>query len=995
MLCMGYESAVSTKMLAQSCVYCGKVLGDAVSIERGCGEICASKHGYYGSGEGSPDYVMINKGLDVAPAALKESVSEALGAGDLRSAVNKAVWHAAMAASYGGEQAAEVIAAAQTIALGCGFIRTATRIAEWHASDGGHSPRRLTKKYDTIVIETPYDLRFVAAIKQVQGRRFNAADKTWSVPHDKMREVINAMVAAWPGHVAIGLEGNLFPIPSVPLPVEPPKTPSAPGPGFETGEQVRRPKALGDIAVGDRVLDPNGVEREVGWIGPPKNGQDPRVGLRVPGQRGFTFYSFGQVAYLTKKELDRASEEATNEVLRDAKAAEAALDLPISAPLDRKIPDSMFGYQIDGVRWLGTVKSGLLADEMGCVAGETIIPYNRAGNGRRMSLQQMYIKFNHLDKQDSHHWDPNISTRVRSVINGEIHLNTVVKILDKGVRNVVRVTLKSGKSIRVTADHELMTGDGVWIPASSLKKGDVVMTNGTLNGGTRRGKEVLFIPKKDIVVSVRDDGETHVYDIVCSDPGRNFVANGIIVHNCGKTLQAIVALDPPAVVICPATLRMNWAREIAKWRPGLSTRVLSGKKFLPDEYLDANVVILNYDIASTHLPTLLEKDWNTLVVDEAHYIKELKLKWDPKTRSHSYAGSARAAAVATLADRCKRRILLTGTPILNRTRELWPLLHVLSPHDWPKFHEFGLRYCGAFQKMAGPNMVWDYSGSTNQEELHKRITGRYMLRRLKNEVLKDLPEKQRRSVEVVLSDKKAAEYSKASQQFLDWVYDQGGPAAVEKARYAESLVKLTALRRLAAEGKVEAAVEWIREHHESTGRPLVVMAHHRTVTEPLAKAVDALGLRTGTILGGESDVRRQEDIDAFQNGQLDVVVCSILAAGVGLTLTAASEMLFVERAWRPSDLVQAEDRLHRIGQQNSVTITYLDGYSTIDSAISSTLLDKTSTIAGVIDGKNMSEEEAVSTVMGQLFKKGMRSNARRGQQMELLPAFNWMDPEEV
>jgi SWI/SNF-related matrix-associated actin-dependent regulator 1 of chromatin subfamily A len=823
---MGYESAVSTQMMAQSCMFCGKELRDAISVERGCGDTCAGKF-MRPDAQGQPDYAIITKGLESAPPPLRASVEEALGAGDYRGAVNKCIWHGSMAASYGGDHAAETLAACQTITLGCGFHVSAAKMAEWHAgkTTSEATPRAISEQGNQLIVSTPYNERFIAAIRRVAGARWDKPNKVWTLPKDKLMHVVNAMVSGWPGQLAIGLDGNLFPIPTKPVPLPPPPTAPAPEPHAQTGEVLKRPQKLGDLAKGDIVLNPEGKECEIGWVGPGRGG-DLRVGLRVPGVHGLTFYSFAEVQYLTKKEVKDITDAGVAEVREGAAAMGAKLDLVPAPTVDRKMPATMFDFQIEGVRWLDRVKSGLLADDMGL----------------------------------------------------------------------------------------------------------------------------------------------------------------------GKSLQSIIALDPPAVVVCRATLRTNWAREVAKWRPDLSTQILSGKKALPPSELRADVIILNYDIASAHLPTLMQKKWQTLIVDEAQDIKELKKKWNASTRTHSYGGSARAAAVATLGTQCVRRILLTGTPILNRPKELWALLHVIDPKGWPKFHDFGVEYCAGFEGRFG----WDFTGSSNVEELHERLIGRYMLRRLKQEVLKDLPEKQRQSVEVVLSDKEAMSYQKAAKEFLVWVAEQGGPEAVEKAMRAEALVKMTNLRRLAAEGKLEAAIEWVKEHHDSTGRPLVVMAHHRTVTEGLAKALDTEGLRTGTIIGGDSQTKRQAAIDAFQAGHLDVIVCSILAAGVGLTLTAAQEMLFVERAWRPSDLVQCEDRVHRIGQKGSVTITYLDGYNTIDSAIASMLLDKTSTIAGVIDGIELSDDDAATVVMGQLFKLGMARNARGGgEQVELFPAFDWMTPSDV
>ncbi len=263
-----------------------------------------------------------------------------------------------------------------------------------------------------------------------------------------------------------------------------------------------------------------------------------------------------------------------------------------------------------------------------------------------------------------------------------------------------------------------------------------------------------------------------------------------------------------------------------------------------------------------------------------------------------------------------------------------------------------------------------------------------MLRRRKE--LLDLPPKSRQTLYVPLDDATAREYGQAFRDFVSWVRESGGPVAVLKHLAAPAVTKLTALRKLAARGKLEAATDWIVAHAEGTRRPLVVMAHHRDVTAGLS---DVLGskefhdgtsvrpFRVGKIVGGMSETERTADKDAFQRGELDVIVCSIQAAGVGLTLTRASEMLFVERAWKPALLVQAEDRIYRIGQKNHVTITYMDAAGTVDEWLKELLVDKQSTVAGIVDGIELDEEQAEAFVLGKVLGvEGSCEDFSTGQQ---------------
>jgi len=458
----------------------------------------------------------------------------------------------------------------------------------------------------------------------------------------------------------------------------------------------------------------------------------------------------------------------------------------------------------------------------------------------------------------------------------------------------------------------------------------------------------------------------------------------------GKTLQACVAADVPALVVCPAAMRVEWAREMNKWRPGLKVLVVSGRNAYDAKRYEADVVVVNYDVLAGHLKALLRRQWATVIADEAHYLKTLKMSRD------KYVGSARAKAFVELSSRAKRRFLLTATPIMNRPIELWPLLHLVDADRWDSYVSFGKRYCDGYLENlpGGRGRAWNFTGSSNSDELHAILAERYMLRRTKD--ILPLPEKSRQTKLVALDGAPAKEYDKAAADFLKWVEEQGGPDKVDKAVMALALTKMTALRRLAAVGKVPYAVEWIVNHFEATGRPLVVMGHHRVVTEGIAKELSTLQvqtpsgerrLRIGRIVGGMAEAARTADKDAFQAGKIDVIVCSIQAAGVGLTLTAASETLFVERAWRPSDLVQAEDRIWRIGQPNKCTITYLDAAGTIDEVIGEMLLSKQSTIAGVIDGVDLDKEQSAALVFGKMFgsigkmKKNPRPAATAGWAM--------------
>ena len=471
--------------------------------------------------------------------------------------------------------------------------------------------------------------------------------------------------------------------------------------------------------------------------------------------------------------------------------------------------------------------------------------------------------------------------------------------------------------------------------------------------------------------------------------------NGAIIGDemgLGKTLSAIVCMESPCVAVVPALLKQNWAREIAMWRPTLTVAVIEGRR---PELVDtvsraADVIVINYDVLDAHVEWLSARRNKTLVADEAHYLKTFRIKWDKTKRAnHVEVGpgktSRRTKAFYDLRmamPKDGRPILLTGTPILNRTKELFPLLFFLDPVVWGAKNSqlaFWRRYCGGHKTRFG----YDANGRTNTQELNQRLVEHYMVRHTKEQVLVDLPEKKRSTMEVSLTPDYQNKYIRAARDFLSWVKSNGGAEAVAKASRALVLTKLTALRRLSAIGKSASVVNYIVEFFVSTQRPLVVMGVHKDAFAKIEEGINAVNeayraqkedemspivpreIRYAKVVGGMNASTRQKAIDDFQDGHLDVILYSIPIA-TGTTLTRSQDMLFFERMWRPADQVQAEDRIHRIGQQNAVSIVYMDGSGTIDAKMGMMLQNKSSTFAGVIDGVELSTEMSAMLVFGEM-----------------------------
>jgi SNF2 family DNA or RNA helicase len=334
------------------------------------------------------------------------------------------------------------------------------------------------------------------------------------------------------------------------------------------------------------------------------------------------------------------------------------------------------------------------------------------------------------------------------------------------------------------------------------------------------------------------------------------------------------------------------------------------------------------------------------------------------------------------------RLLLTGTPVLNRPIELWSPLDMLGYGEarFGGFFPFAKRYCGATKGRWG----WDFSGATNIEELHQVLTfSGAMIRRRKEDVLTDLPAK-RWAEQPINMNGHAAEYLKAEQDTIRWFSDlprrksrmlaeageeyDGTPelhlrmarheyldlylrTQYEKSLRAEQLVRFEALKLAAWNAKSEGVIEWIENFLES-GKKLIVFAHHIEVVNQLAERFAA-----PKIQGGMSSDQVEAGKNRFQNDpECKVIVCNLQAGGVGHTLTAASDVAFVEFPWTPALLDQAVDRAHRIGQTESVTGWLLTASAeevedTIDSEILRLLSRKRSVVNAITDGKPLEAED--------------------------------------
>ncbi len=412
----------------------------------------------------------------------------------------------------------------------------------------------------------------------------------------------------------------------------------------------------------------------------------------------------------------------------------------------------------------------------------------------------------------------------------------------------------------------------------------------------------------------------------------------------GKTIEALATLEAdgayPAIVVCPASLKLNWLRELSLWLPHRSAQALTGTR-ASAAIEPADVTVVNYDIVAGRLSALAAIAPRALVLDESHYCKN--------------AAAKRTQAVAHLSTAVPRDglvLALTGTPVMNRPPELISQLRILGRlADFGSGAQFGKRFRGADAHL----------------RLHWHLRARCFARRLKADVLPQLPAKTRAVVPIELDNE--PEYRLAERDLVAWLQSQPMDlheldARVAAALRAERLVRLNALKLLAARGKLHSALAWIHDFC-SSGERLVVFAHHREIQRALLERFPS----TLHILGEDSLVAREEALRTFQepdSAQNQLIVCSIEVAGHGITLTRSSNVAFLELDWTPAKHDQAEDRCHRIGQEDTVNATYLLAAGTIDETIGTLLERKRAVIGAVTDGLEEDEEGVVDALVREL-----------------------------
>jgi len=417
----------------------------------------------------------------------------------------------------------------------------------------------------------------------------------------------------------------------------------------------------------------------------------------------------------------------------------------------------------------------------------------------------------------------------------------------------------------------------------------------------------------------------------------------------GKTSAAIVASieakPNKTLVICPASLKQNWKREIENYTDK-PIYICEGKKYEDS----ANYVIINYDIMKnfhslkSKEETIIQKSkFDLVIIDESHYIK-----------------SPQASRTKLINDICKdinKIWLLTGTPLTSRPIDYFNLLSLVDSPVSRNWMAYVRRYCAGYQFTVGMNKVWNVNGASNLDELRER-TSPLLLRRLKENVL-DLPEKIITPVYLTLKSK---EYENVMGEYFDWV--KNNPK--ESKSLSVQFTKLMKVRQIIADEKVKNTIELIQNTLEQE-RKVIVFSNF---TGSLNKIYEHFKKNAVKLDGSSTTKQRQDSVDKFQNeDKIKVFVGNIKAAGVGITLTSGDVVIFNDLSFVPADHSQAEDRAYRIGQKNSVSVLYPIFENTIEGIIYD-MLDRKKKIISTVLGDNLIEGDVSEDILTQILNFG-------------------------
>ncbi|XP_037252936.1 DNA annealing helicase and endonuclease ZRANB3 isoform X5 [Falco rusticolus] len=414
----------------------------------------------------------------------------------------------------------------------------------------------------------------------------------------------------------------------------------------------------------------------------------------------------------------------------------------------------------------------------------------------------------------------------------------------------------------------------------------------------------------------------------------------------GKTIQAIAVSyyyknEWPLLIVVPSSLRYPWVDEMEKWIPELSPDDISIIQNKTDigRISTSKVTILGYGLltsdAQTLVDTLYRQNFKVVVIDESHYMKS--------------RNATRSKILLPIVQKALRAILLTGTPALGRPEELFMQIEALFPGRLGTWSQYAKKYCDARVRFFGKRAHWDCRGASNLEELHQLLS-EIMIRRLKNDVLTQLPPKVRQRIPFDLPQAAAKNLNTIFAEWEKLMRNLNSDAT--ETQFSQVMCLITRMYKETAIAKAGAVKDYIKMMLENDKLKFLVFAHHLSMLQACTEAVIENKVRYIRIDGSVPSSERIHLVNQFQKDpDTRVAILSIQAAGQGLTFTAATHVVFAELYWDPGHIKQAEDRAHRIGQCSSVNIHFLIAKGTMDTLMWAMLNRKSRVTGSTLNGK--------------------------------------------
>ncbi len=681
---------------------------------------------------------------------------------------------------------------------------------------------------------------------------------------------------------------------------------------------------------------------------------------------------------------------------------------------------TLLNFQREGLDFLlKSSGNALLADEMGlgkCLKADSQIS---TINGH-VVIKDIWKQSTITEKNNDEEWGK---------LKTPIHIQTfdgkqlVIKQVNRVFRQkideeIAKITLSDGSVVECTQRHMFLTPDG-WRMAGKLSMDDkVAVPSKTLHVGKNlQSPEVAelmawqiaetgislrslnpYMPykhtqgmSKQLALCVSDKLETlhehelseqlqeislesinwcsiksiekkqfqgYVYDLSVPET-HNYIANGIITHNTVQTLSYLATERQtfPALIVAPLVTLSNWQREIQKFlkRRSRNGRIVEGeyptsvliRTGKSQEIGKYDIYIINYDLLYKRLDDLSKLNIKTLVCDEVQHLRSKSTK--------KYSAVKKLSALESV----KYRIGLSGTPIYNRGSEIWPIVDILRPGLLGSFDEFCEYFCYVNEK--GKAIVLENKRASLGEELRKHV----MLRRKKSDVLKELKEKVRYK-ELIESD--INYYHAELDKIWKRLEEEQKTAISAFDKFSSYKRAIQSERQAAGAAKVPHVIEFVKNIMEIE-ESVVVFCHHKAIHGLLHKSLHEYS--PSSIIGGQTDKERQSNIDRFQNGETKLMIAGLRAGNVGINLSRARYIIFAELDWSPAIHRQAEDRLHRIGQKNTVFAYYLMGNGTLDDHVANVLVDKSYEIDAIMDEKEepFEDKDKAELILAQIHDK--------------------------